>query len=289
VRKLNTCKFGKNKGFVYHYCGLFTSPTPEWMHLTRILTDYELFIVTKGTLYIANEKESYTVSTGEYLIMPPSFYQHGYKASDCSFYWLHFADTNPDEQPLKDTPGETASAGDFIEFPLTGKLSAPDRIMVYIEQLTESDRLYHDNFLNNIHTALILNELNNQLNTEKNYSLGNRGNMKLFNDIKDYVSWHISENIRICDIAAYFGYNEKYLSAYFKKYSQINLKQYIILAKTDRAKRELCDTKNSIAQIAYSIGFSDAHNFSNAFKKVTGITPSVYRSTYGEGITPNTN
>ena len=42
-----------------------------------------------------------------------------------------------------------------------------------------------------------------------------------------------------------------------------------------------------ILVVSAFIGGSD--NISNAFKKVTGITPIVYRSTYGEGITPNTN
>ena len=105
---------------------------------------------------------------------------------------------------------------------------------------------------------------------------------QLFNDISDYINWHVCENIRVTDIADYFGYNGKYLSAMFKKWSGSSIKQYIIQVKMDHAKAELTDTNHSISQIGYSIGYNDPHNFANAFKKVTGLTPGDYRKSYSK-------
>ena len=48
------------------------------------------------------------------------------------------------------------------------------------------------------------------------------------------------------------------------------------------AKALLTDTNLPVSQIGYDIGFSDNHNFSNAFKKITGQSPSDYRNTYAE-------
>ena len=48
------------------------------------------------------------------------------------------------------------------------------------------------------------------------------------------------------------------------------------------AQALLTDTNLPIAQIGYEIGFSDNHNFSSAFKKVTGQSPSAYRNSYAE-------
>ena len=38
--------------FTYDLCGKFQSPSPEWMHLTRNLVNFELMVVTEGTLFI---------------------------------------------------------------------------------------------------------------------------------------------------------------------------------------------------------------------------------------------
>ena len=42
--------------FTYDLCGKFQSPSPEWMHLTRNLVNFELMVVTEGTLFIADER-----------------------------------------------------------------------------------------------------------------------------------------------------------------------------------------------------------------------------------------
>ena len=76
--------------FTYDLCGKFQSPSPEWMHLTRNLVNFELMVVTEGTLFIADERRSYEVHPGEYLLLPPTVHQHGSKKGSCAFYWLHF-------------------------------------------------------------------------------------------------------------------------------------------------------------------------------------------------------
>ena len=65
--------------FTYDLCGKFQSPSPEWMHLTRNLVNFELMVVTEGTLFIADERRSYEVHPGEYLLLPPTVHQHGSK------------------------------------------------------------------------------------------------------------------------------------------------------------------------------------------------------------------
>lgn len=53
-----------------------------------------------------------------------------------------------------------------------------------------------------------------------------------------------------------------------------------ILEETRRSLAEeyLRDGKNSLAQIAYLLGFGDQSNFSRAFKRWTGVTPSEFQA-----------
>lgn len=269
--------FDASLEFAYHWCGKFTSPNSDWIHLTRSLTDYELMIVTDGTLYIADHEREYTVHKGEYLLMPPTPYQHGTKSADCDFYWLHFGYHNEQQDHNTSSSFENCSP-EVLQIPVTGLLTAPERVLILMKQLQDSDRRYKEVFLNRYLCSAILSELHAQC--KHHLHRGKQEKEQLFADISDYISWHIQENLRISEIAAHFGYNEKYLTTFFKKHAGITLKQHILQTKADVAKYSLSETTRPISQIAYSLGFSDAHNFSNAFKKVTGLSPSEYRAGY---------
>lgn len=263
----------------YALCGKFESPSPEWMHLTRNLIDFELMAVTSGELYIADSKKEYVIKKGEYLLMSPDKFQHGYKQCDCKFYWLHFSVPNHSFQLLEESKFSYHS--DKIYIPSTGKLSFMERIIVLMKQLQDSDKRYHNDFLNDSLTCAIVYELYCQGTVYKKYH-DQKKSLQIYNDIIDYISYHACENIRVSQIADYFGYNEKYLSTLFKKLSGISLKQFMLRAKMDVAKAELTDTNHSIAQIAYNVGFNDTHNFTNSFKKITGLSPSAYRESYAK-------
>ena len=271
---MRICEFDTGKDFIYHWCGKFISPNNEWMHLTRNLTDYELFIVTDGTLYIADDTHKYEVLPGQYLLMPPTVFQHGYKSGSCSFYWMHFGynkETN-DHIVLKTpllTSEELTYRKDRMLLPVLGELKSLERITILMKQLQDSDRRYREATLNRFLQSPFYQAYGNKKNREQFYS-----------DIIDYIHWHISENLRVAELAEYFGYNEKYLTTFFKKAAGIPIKQYILQEKMERAKAVLTETNQPISQIAYSLGFSDAHNFTNAFKKITELSPSEYRNVF---------
>lgn len=263
----------------YNLCGKFESPSPEWMHLTRNLIDFELMAVTCGTLYIADSKREYVVSKGEYLLMSPDKFQHGYKQCDCMFYWLHFS--VPENTFQIQNEADFSFDNSRIYIPSTGRLSFMERMIVLMKQLQDSNKRYHNSLLNNSLTSAVVYELYCQGKVYTKYNNQNKP-MQIYNDIIDYISYHACENIRVSEIADYFGYNEKYLSTLFKAQSGISLKQFMLRAKMDVAKAELTDSNHSIAQIAYNVGFNDTHNFTNSFKKITGLSPSIYRESYAK-------
>lgn len=269
---MDILEFEAGKGFIYNWCGKFISPTPDWIHLSRALTDYELIVVTEGTLYIGDHQNKYTVSPGQYLLMPPTPTQYGYKPSSCSFYWMHFQYHGMENIP----------SGKIL-LPQMGILSSPERITILMKQLQDSDRRYRDATLNHYLCGSLLCEIAAQ-------SLVNRTNNgpnqkeQLYQDILNYVDWHIHDPLRVSEIAIYFGYNEKYLTTFFKQRAGIPLKQYLLQSKMEHAKAALTETNQGVSQIAYSLGFSDVHNFTNAFKKQTSLSPTEYRESYTKRI-----
>lgn len=262
----------------YNWCGKFESPSPEWMHLTRDLIDFELMAVTQGILYIADSQREYVVKKGEYILMSPDKFQHGYRQSDCKFYWLHFSIPG-NTYEISEESSISFDNREKIHIPSIGNISLPDRIIVLMKQLQDSDKRYHNPLLNNALTSVIIHELYSQGSAYKKFS-DPKKSAQIYNDITDYIIYHACENIRVSEVADYFGYNEKYLTTFFRRQSGVSLKQFMLQAKMDAAKAELTDTNHSISQIAYNVGFSDSHNFTNAFKKITGLSPSAYRESY---------
>lgn len=278
---MDTLIFDAEKEFTYHWCGTFVSPNCEWTHLSRPLNDYELMVVTDGELHISDGNTDYHVLPGEYLLMPPCSNQHGVKSSHCSFYWLHFGYHNEQNDHAffqDDIP--VYSPGRLL-LPIQGELRSLDRIIVLMKQLQDSDRRHHEFTLNRYLCSAILSEVAAQSPLYQSY--GSKVKKEQFyNDIQNYIQWHLSESLHVSDIADYFGYNEKYLTTFFRKVAGIPLKQYILSAKMEHAKAMLTETNQPVSQIAYGLGFSDAHNFSNAFRKIAGISPSEYRTSYSK-------
>lgn len=275
---MKVVKFNSALPFQYNFAGKFTAPGNEWMHLTRQLFDFELFVVTEGVLYIAENEVEYAVKKGEYLLMPPTLKQHGYRAGGCSFYWLHFYPSSPYEMLEAESAGAAQDATS-VTVPVYGELQSFERMVVLMKQLQDSERRYGMRSLNNFSTSVILAELSAQSSIYRKYDNSDNSS-QLYNDIVDYITLNICSNLKVADIADYFGYNEKYLTTYFKKWSKVSIKQFILLTKMENAKAQLSETNHSVSQIGYNIGYSDPHNFTNAFKKVTGLTPSDYRDSY---------
>lgn len=249
----------------YQWCGKFKAPTEDWIHITRKLNEYELFLVTDGTLYIADSENKFTVEKNAYLFMPPTEKQYGYAPSACSFFWFHF------------TPSiVNSSTQNKIVIQQQNQIPNIERILILINQLHDVDRRYHHKFTMDMLATGILLELYNQIQEEqREKSISSK--TQLYQSILNYIAWNKINKISVLELSEHFGYHVKYLSSVFKSIAGISLKQYLLQEIMEHAKAELIDTNKTISQIGYSIGYTDSHNFSHAFKKVVGITPTEYR------------
>lgn len=300
---MDILEFDVTKPVHFNWTGKFIAPDENWIHMAKDLTDFELILMTEGELHIGEQDTESTVHANEYRIICPTPFQHGTKPSRCSFYWMHFSyneyrndpvrhkdSCNPQQNPAFQaaSPAKTPQLPDgrdnsqHIFLPLQAKLPRPDRLVVLLKQLQDCNQKYGNRNLNNYYATTVLCELYSQLYLSEGRLSMKNGQIQLYSDILDYISWRLRENIRVSEIADYFGYNPKYITTFFKKASGTSLKQYILNRKIDLAKALLTDTNQPVAQIGYEVGFSDNHNFSNTFKRITGQTPSDYRNSYSQ-------
>lgn len=109
---------------------------------------------------------------------------------------------------------------------------------------------------------------------------------------------HVMENtLEFCNpdfsldaLAALVGSNSKYVSQTINDTFSKNFNNYINTYRIHLACQRLADEKNygnlTLKGIAESVGFRSHTSFVNIFKKITGITPSLYRKMAHEDNTP---
>ena len=69
-----------------------------------------------------------------------------------------------------------------------------------------------------------------------------------------------------------------YLSNIFSEVKGITIQQFIIIHKVERIKELLMYDELNLTEISYLLNYSSVAHLSNQFKKITGLTPSHFKS-----------
>lgn len=72
-------------------------------------------------------------------------------------------------------------------------------------------------------------------------------------------------------------YDYTYLANLFSEVEGMPIRQYIILQKIERAKELMLEDELSLTEIACTLHYSSVAHLSNQFKKVTGLSPSLFK------------
>ena len=98
--------------------------------------------------------------------------------------------------------------------------------------------------------------------------------------VKDYISKHYTEEIRLADLADLVGMSTTSFSRFFKLRSGKTLSDYVVEMRLGVAARQLVDTTNSVSEICYGCGFNTLSNFNRLFRKYKGCSPTEFREKY---------
>lgn len=91
----------------------------------------------------------------------------------------------------------------------------------------------------------------------------------------EYMEQHMSENLRLEQLASLFGFSSRNLSRLFCD-SRLHFSSYLNHLRIMRAVELLTDGKTSMQEIAYNTGFSSPNNFNRVFRQIVGTSPKQY-------------
>ncbi len=95
--------------------------------------------------------------------------------------------------------------------------------------------------------------------------------------ILEYIHEHLSQNVKLADLATLLDMSQFHFSHLFKQSLGISPYQYLLQQRIERAKKLLKQTERSIMDIALECGFNSHSHLSKQFRQITGTTPKMYR------------
>jgi AraC-type DNA-binding domain-containing proteins len=107
----------------------------------------------------------------------------------------------------------------------------------------------------------------------------------LINKAEDYIEKHLSEKIKLSDIAHNLGISEYHFHRIYRNSSTETLNQFITRIKMERSAIYLVvDKKITITEIAFRYGYNDSSSYNRAFRKYFGLSPTQFRKEQEKSI-----
>ncbi len=98
-----------------------------------------------------------------------------------------------------------------------------------------------------------------------------------FGSMVTYIHEHVSEPLKLSELAEKFFISPNHASYLFRKRMQTTYSEYLNLLRLNKATQLLGMTNMSVDAIAKACGYSDSQYFNHVFKKKMHMTPLQYR------------
>ena len=103
-----------------------------------------------------------------------------------------------------------------------------------------------------------------------------------------YIDEHMTEDIRVPDIAAFAGVNKSYLQSLFRSRLDTTVTDYINKKRLEQAAFLLTNSTVNVTDIGFACGYNSRQHFGYTFEKYYGCSPRAYRQLHRTSLTPST-
>ncbi len=108
----------------------------------------------------------------------------------------------------------------------------------------------------------------------------NSSTREIIHHIHEYLLEHLADRVTIEDLSKQFLMNPTTLKKVFKDVYGTSLAAHIKQHRMKHAADLLSETDDSIAQIAFAVGYESQSRFTTAFKETYHMLPSMYRKQF---------
>ena len=97
---------------------------------------------------------------------------------------------------------------------------------------------------------------------------------------KDLADARYFEHLDVDDLARAAGLSRAHFSREFRAAFGESPHSYLLTRRMERAAALLRNTDRSVADVCLSVGLQSVGSFTTTFKRIYGVTPTVYRAAY---------
>ena len=98
-----------------------------------------------------------------------------------------------------------------------------------------------------------------------------------FDEVLKFIDENYKNNITLDTLAGIMNISTMYFSNYFKRVFRISPKQYVLNKRLTESQRLLLESRMSIKEIAYEVGFENENYFSEFFSSKVGVSALKFR------------
>lgn len=228
---------------------------PEECHVTRVSDSDVLLLMLEGELIFWEDGRRISLLPGQWYIQKAGLVQEGREPSRLPFYYyLHFLGSygNAPRHPL----------------PLSGQFQ-PEEFLPLLHRMDAAWRMDGSEIAKRAAFFEIFSRLESSA-PEKPFS-GTVTRMIA------YLSEHLSEGVRVSDLAREFRYSEDHVIRLFRRWRGTTPHRCIQDMRLRQARQLLETTDRSIPAIAAQTGYGDPSAFYRAFRQEMGFPPGEWR------------
>lgn len=96
-------------------------------------------------------------------------------------------------------------------------------------------------------------------------------------DIIAHLNEHLSTKITLASIAQKFNISQRSITRLFSNELNMTFIEYLTILRILKSLELLLESKKSISEICFSVGYNSVPTFSNVFQKLIGMRPVEYR------------
>jgi AraC-like DNA-binding protein len=256
-----------------HICslGYYPKAAGHYTYRKKGLQENFLFYCVDGNGWYKIEDKQYQVGPNEFFILPQNK-EHAYgssKENPWSIYWIHFGG-----EILPELNATQAVQNHFKPYHIKSSNDIPicfSKIYKTLELGYSIDNLMFANMcLSHFITLFIYNS--------KHYVVNLNDKIDCVESAIHFMQERIDHNISLNELSKHYNYSPSRFSSLFKQKTGYAPIDYFIQMKMQKASQQLDFTDKSIKEVALNLGFDDPYYFSRRFSKVTGMSPTKYRS-----------
>lgn len=230
-------------------------------------TNYEILIAESGTLVYEAEGKTYTLESGQYLLLPPGTHHRVVNRSPQASNFSISLTLSPQSDLLPQ-----------INSCKSGTVSPRiwENIRQIVAENTQLQQLSFQMIAGNIWEVLVLLWRLCGMGDVRTPSTGPKEEVRLIL-AKEYISDNIAYAPTVSDVSAYCYLSTKQLTRLFQQHDQTTPADYIRSLRIHRIEKLLQDTALSLGQISELMHFPNVYYFNTYFKKHAGMAPGEFR------------